>query len=523
MKAKALLVTLLRSFISWLSSRRRKPPFNFAAEQAQTERIVNGLRECDDAFSAQEHKAFETGCRTYCWGNWNDVQKLVSNRTAEDCAKHAAMIMRIDASVKDKLDKEYDDTWVSTNGGTASPPGDAANDFSSETSGFPEVAGRAESPSRPTRKSAAAARSTIQRTISSERASGVDTGESVAPNTVNDTRLARTPDQKRPMRKRERDPFVDEFFMGLDSDERSSEEHYDEETAWRYHDPPFPIDSEEQLTSIRSAFAQQLAPSTTVDDLKAIPPPQDLPSFPDTGLCTWSFDEETRVLLADFRDASRQKGCQIKKPHLEDEMFLFRMMERDDITVVSEGLADAMDPTLLSREYFDGCIGNKYHHRVRQFESISTDDQASGGVHTRVSKEKDGMLSMKFSDYFRYLDRRQAANVQDENAPPGETNTFTFVDANDETKTVKVDEDALVSATRLDRVGISCSNANLSPVSPRRGHGQTFARIVRRPQEQFHASVDPSWWFTLHDERPQHQWQVSFARVLFQDNDGRAH
>ena len=133
------------------------------------------------------------------------------------------------------------------------------------------------------------------------------------------------------------------------------------------------------------------------------------------------------------------------------------------------------------------------------------------------------MLSMKFSDYFKYLDKRLEAKVQDENAPPGEANTFTFVDGNDETKTLNVDENALVSATRLDRVGISCSNVNLSPVSPRRGHGQTFAAIVRRPQEQFHVAIDPSWWFTLHDERSQHQRQVSFARVLAQDNDGRAH
>jgi len=425
--------------------RKRKPPFNFAAEQAQTERIVNGLRDRDGAFSAQEHKAFETGCRSYCWGNWNDVQRLVSNRTAEDCEKHAAMVMQIDASVKDKLDKQYSDTWVSTNPDNALSPGVAANDLSSETplSRSPAV-GHAESPSRPTRKSAVAARSTIQQTISSERASSGDMGESLAsPSTVDDTRLARTPDRKRPTRMRERDPFVDGFFMRLDSDERSSEKHYDEETAWRYHNPPFPLNSVEQLTSIRSAFAQQLAPSTTSDDLKPIPPPHDLPSFPDTGLCTWSFDEDSRVLLADFRDLSHQKGGHTEKPHMEDEMFLFRMMERDDITVVSQGLADAMDPTLLSREYFDGCIGNKYHHRIRQFESISTDGQANGGVSTKISKEKDGMLSMKFSDYFKYLDKRQAANVQDENAPPGEANTFTFVDGNDETKTVKVDEDAL--------------------------------------------------------------------------------
>ena len=125
------------------------------------------------------------------------------------------------------------------------------------------------------------------------------------------------------------------------------------------------------------------------------------------------------------------------------------------------------------------------------------------------------MLSMKFSDYFKYLDKRLEAKVQDENAPPGEANTFTFVDGNDETKTVKVDEDALVSVTRLDCVGMmSCSNVNSSSVSPRRGHGQTFATVVRRPQEQFHVSVDPSGWLALHDERSQYQRQVSFARAL---------
>ncbi|EJK53773.1 hypothetical protein THAOC_26714, partial [Thalassiosira oceanica] len=192
------------------------------------------------------------------------------------------------------------------------------------------------SSSRPTRKSAVAARSTIRRSISS---GGVDHGKEEDATLSFDqkcklikspVRRKRTGNSEKKVEKKA--GFVDIYLMGIDGDERSSENHYDEETAWRYHNPPFPHDSVEQLTSIRSAFAQQLAPSTTSDDLKPIPPPHDLPSFPDTGLCTWSFDEDSRVLLADFRDLSHQKGGHTEKPHMEDEMFLFRMMERDDIT-----------------------------------------------------------------------------------------------------------------------------------------------------------------------------------------------
>jgi len=38
----------------------------------------------------------------------------------------------------------------------------------------------------------------------------------------------------------------------------------------------------------------------------------------------------------------------------EDEVFLLEMMERDDVTVVSEGLADAVNDTLWTPEYIRG-------------------------------------------------------------------------------------------------------------------------------------------------------------------------
>ena len=64
-------------------------------------------------------------------------------------------------------------------------------------------------------------------------------------------------------------------------------------------------------------------------------PPPPLPKFPNTGSCQWSFDESTRVLIADF---SVGKNGDESVVTLEDSKFLFEMHERTDITVISRGL-----------------------------------------------------------------------------------------------------------------------------------------------------------------------------------------
>jgi hypothetical protein len=151
---------------------------------------------------------------------------------------------------------------------------------------------------------------------------------------------------------------------------------------------------------------------TSSDDLRPIPLPTpfNLSSLPNTGYCNWSFNNETRVLLADFRNAPQQQQQQEQQQSMEerqqggrmnrnevhieraDEIFLLHMMEKDDITVISEGLADTINPSFWEYDYIDDCIGSEYHHKFRSFIE---------------GREKDGWYSMKFSDYFRYLERRQ--------------------------------------------------------------------------------------------------------------------
>eukprot|EP00970_Alexandrium_tamarense_P017636 scaffold10310_cov181-Alexandrium_tamarense.AAC.1 len=152
----------------------------------------------------------------------------------------------------------------------------------------------------------------------------------------------------------------------------SNSEFYEEETAWRFHNPDFALDENDNLTVSRDASIPSLTPPTSHKLLKCIPPPPPLPTLPSTGFCAWSFDSDSRVLLANFRDpilAETTKG-KVTIVH-EDEVFLFKMMERDDITVISEGLADEINPSLWNKEYIRNCIGSEFHHKFRGFEKSS--------------------------------------------------------------------------------------------------------------------------------------------------------
>jgi hypothetical protein len=107
----------------------------------------------------------------------------------------------------------------------------------------------------------------------------------------------------------------------------SNSEFYEEETAWRFHNPDFALDENDNLTVSRDASIPSLTPPTSHKLLKCIPPPPPLPTLPSTGFCAWSFDSDSRVLLANFRDpilAETTKG-KVTIVH-EDEVFLFKMM-----------------------------------------------------------------------------------------------------------------------------------------------------------------------------------------------------
>ena len=74
---------------------------------------------------------------------------------------------------------------------------------------------------------------------------------------------------------------------------------------------------------------------------------ESIPDLPNTGYCKWTYDEKTRVLLAKFEE---------QIINAEDENFLLQMMERDDVTVVSEGLVSPLDEKLWDLKYLDDRI-----------------------------------------------------------------------------------------------------------------------------------------------------------------------
>jgi hypothetical protein len=103
-------------------------------------------------------------------------------------------------------------------------------------------------------------------------------------------------------------------------------EYYVEEQAWKYHNPPLPPSKKDGTADQEPEGAQFMYVSA--EELRPLPPPPPLPQpFPQTGHCQWSFDEDTRVVLADFRSS---RGDVVLT--LEDEQFLLTLYERDDIT-----------------------------------------------------------------------------------------------------------------------------------------------------------------------------------------------
>ena len=160
--------------------------------------------------------------------------------------------------------------------------------------------------------------------------------------------------------------------------------YYIEEEAHLYHNPPLP---------------SKMTVGVLPKDLKKIPPAPPLPGFPNTGKCDWKFDEEQRILLADFT-------CNESQPFVmdpEDERFFVAMLERNDITVISEGFVsqDKLDPSLWSLQYLARVLGSEYFHKFRRFDTVRYEDGSEKCI------EVDGLLSMKMSDYVEYMKRRR--------------------------------------------------------------------------------------------------------------------
>jgi hypothetical protein len=171
---------------------------------------------------------------------------------------------------------------------------------------------------------------------------------------------------------------------------------YIEERAYLYHDPPMP------------------------DTGICLPPLPDTPPvvIPTKTDCKWNFCEESRVLLVNFNGVDEVSPA--------DKRAFAEMLQRDDITVVAEGLLEGIRPELLGLEFMAQTV--KDHLRFRRYERDSSGEYVT-------YEEKKGHLSMKLSDFLKYLKQRKKALDPSRNA---QTETaFSFRDR--ELKKVKVD------------------------------------------------------------------------------------
>ena len=227
--------------------------------------------------------------------------------------------------------------------------------------------------------------------------------------------------------------------------------YFEEESAWRFHNPAFPSNSLEQLTIMRDeGTIPSIAPAVSSNDLQPLSSPPPLPEFPNTGFCQWSFDESSRVLLAKFIPSEEKKVVGKVMVTPEDECFLLRMMERDDITVISEGLADEISASLWTKEYITGCIGSEYHHKFRAFQkksrTVTKDDSTTTTI--EYHEEQPGWYSMKVASYFDYLEKRRSVQQKGiDSSSDGPDKMFRFEDSNGKEHCINAEDVSLVSCS----------------------------------------------------------------------------
>ncbi len=227
--------------------------------------------------------------------------------------------------------------------------------------------------------------------------------------------------------------------------------YFEEESAWRFHNPAFPSNSLEQLTIMRDeGTIPSITPAVSSSELQPLPSPPSLPEFPNTGFCQWSFDTTSRVLLAKFISTEEKKVVGKVMVTPEDERFLLRMMERDDITVISEGLADEISASLWTKEYITGCIGSEYHHKFRAFQkksrTVTKDDSTTTTI--EYHEEQPGWYSMKVASYFDYLEKRRSVQQKGvDSISDGSEKMFSFEDSNGKEHCINAEDVSLVSCS----------------------------------------------------------------------------
>ena len=130
------------------------------------------------------------------------------------------------------------------------------------------------------------------------------------------------------------------------------------------------------------------------DELLPLPDTPPLPNLSQSSSCEFSFDDSTRVLLAKFKPCPNTGKVTINQ---SDKTSLLQMMERDDVTVISEGLIDDVDwGALEDLEFLQDLL---YSHHICTFSRVETEGAESSIKYVESGEPQ----SMKVEDYFAYL------------------------------------------------------------------------------------------------------------------------
>jgi hypothetical protein len=181
-------------------------------------------------------------------------------------------------------------------------------------------------------------------------------------------------DQQKPAKRskqpKEKSHYLHQFMDGS----------YVEELAFHYYFDQFSSDAE----------LDQLDPLPPPPSEIPTPPPSDNSDI-DSMSISWSYDPESRIYLGNFSRATN-----IPNSHKE---FVGHLMERDDITVICEGLYDHNINTKQFLSEFGRCFGENPYGKFRQFNRKQTGDNKFASY-----EEVDGYSVRNVSsDYLNYL------------------------------------------------------------------------------------------------------------------------
>jgi len=225
--------------------------------------------------------------------------------------------------------------------------------------------------------------------------------------------------------------------------EKDPNVHYIDEVAFLFHDPPDPSDPSAYKNSHEEAVPKESLPK-----LPPPPPPPDCPACDQTD-ATWSWDESTRVMLANFTkvdSVSEQDKCHLLRlMEVRNKGFcidLFQLytcknmlsimvsgtspfglipfisippspahspinfiFQRDDITLIMEGLLQFHRPHIWSFESIEREFKGHPWHKFRRFQRVV----GAGDGALTYYKELKGFATMRVSEFLEYKKLREAA------------------------------------------------------------------------------------------------------------------